>query len=142
MGTSSCLKILRNAFLPSLVLEHLTELSRSLIALLVAVLLSGCTAGFLYTDITRPLTTNMHSTPRSIDRGKARTSELREPITGINIKAEWASRSIGDAMSNGALENGEFADIRTVSVLGGLWKRQTVVVYGEARSERAKVQND
>lgn len=94
-------------------------------------LISACAPGFLYTHITRPLTTDMVDTPRGTATGHAATMQLKDPITRIRLSAEWRSRSIGDAIEKGQLAQAYYADLRTVSILGGLWSKREVVVYGD-----------
>lgn len=58
------------------------------------------------------------------------TQTLKEPLSGAGIQVEWASRGIGDIAKTNELANVHYADLHTVSILGGLWKRVRVEVYG------------
>lgn len=98
--------------------------------LLSFALLTGCAPGFIYTDITRPFTTDMVETPRGSATGHAATMQLKDPVTRVRLSAEWRSRAIGDAIERGQLEKAYYADLRTLSILGGLWSKREVIVYG------------
>jgi hypothetical protein len=99
--------------------------------LLVALACAACTPGLLFTDVTKPLVVNMDSTLMNGGRGAADTKHIEIPVSGIRISAEWDSRAIGDAAKKAGLKTVHFADLRTLSVLGGLWEQQTIQVWGE-----------
>lgn len=107
---------------------------KSILLILLFSLLSslpGCTYGFLYTDITEPLTTNMQNTPVGEETTEVGINIISEPATGTGISAEIGSTAIGDAAKRAGLTKIYFADIRTVSILGGLIEQRTVLVSGE-----------
>lgn len=101
-----------------------------LAAALLPAVLGGCTYGFLYSDTVRPLDRNMEGALFGSQQGTSQTKQLHDPfVSGVTV--EWASRAIGDAARNGGIEEIQFADIHTVSILGGLFRTSTVLVYGE-----------
>ncbi len=99
--------------------------------LAAACLTAGCSApGFLYTDITQPLTVDMAGTPRASDSATGYQREIREPFTGTGIRAEWAGYAPGETARDGGLESIHYADIRRRSFVGGIWRSTTALVYG------------
>ncbi len=92
---------------------------------------AGCVSGFIYTNVTEPLSTDMDKTPRGEKTFSIDTKELKEPFTGFGLSAEWDSRAIGDAARRGGMEIVFFADLQTISILNGLWKQQIVRVRGK-----------
>lgn len=97
--------------------------------LLPAVLLAGCTTpGFLYTDITQPLTRDMDQTPRAESVASNGARAFREPFT--RVRAEWSGYGLGKAAREGGIDVVHYADIRRQSILGGLFSRTTIEVYG------------
>ena len=100
------------------------------IMLLVAIYLTGCGAsakapvtGFLYTDVTAPVTTSIDNTVKPLKSGTA----FAQSILG------WVA--IGDASIRTAARNGGITKIHhveqhTQSVLG-IVATYTVTVYGE-----------
>ncbi len=97
-------------------------------ALLVA---SGCTPGFLYTNIRTPLVHDMVRTPRGSTKADLSAHHIEEPLTSANLSADWNSFAIGEAAKEAGLEKAYFADLHTISIFGGLYRRRTVEVWGE-----------
>lgn len=96
---------------------------------LPALLLAGCTTpGFLYTDITQPLTRDMDRTPRAEAVAANGARAFREPFT--RVRAEWSGYGLGKAAREGGIDVVHYADIRRQSILGGLFSRTTIEVYG------------
>ena len=92
---------------------------------------SGCTSGFIYTNVTFPLTTDMNRTPVGHTFASVNSKLLQEPFTGFDLTVEWDSRALGDAVRKAGFETFYFADLHTISILGGLWEQQAVRVWGE-----------
>lgn len=91
----------------------------------------GCVSGFIYSNVTLPLSADMDRTPRGDKVCTVNSKHLEEPVTGFDLSVEWDSRAIGDAARKAGMESLYYADMKTISVLGGLWKQQTVRVWGE-----------
>jgi len=87
--------------------------------------------GLIYTNSTVPLVTNMNHTPVGSKFAAASSEQLKEPVSGLGVSAEWNSRAIGDAAKHNGLTQINFADMHTVSIFGGIWKKQTVQVWGK-----------
>lgn len=103
--------------------------------------IAGCsTPGLLYTNITLPLTVDMNSTRRAPDSAAAIQRIIREPLTGAGIRAEWSNDAPGDKARIGGLERVSYADVRSKSVLGGIWGSTTVLVYGDRIEDPAPAQ--
>lgn len=94
-------------------------------------LFAGCTSGLIYTNVTKPFVTNMDMTPVGTKLAVLSTKKIKEPFTRINVNAEWNSRAIGDAAKKAGLTTIYYADMNTFSLLGGIWKKQTIRVWGE-----------
>jgi hypothetical protein len=92
---------------------------------------SGCAWGLIYTDVTTPFTRNMDKTPSSGTRGQSGSTLLSEPLTGAGVRAEWASYGIGDAALSNGLTAADFADVEYISILGGLYQKTIIQVYGK-----------
>jgi hypothetical protein len=94
--------------------------------------LSGCVYGFLYQDTVMPLTKNSTNVPVSTVAGEGSTVELQEPFSGYGLWVEWGShRGLGDVAQRQCVDLLSHADIRRERILGGVWKRTTVTVYGQ-----------
>jgi hypothetical protein len=100
--------------------------------------LTACSApGLLYTDVTRPLTLDMQETMLTATFAVGTQNIFREPITRAGLTAEWTSGAPGQAARAGGLEAVHYADVRRQSLLGGLWGRTTIVLYGNPLPERS-----
>lgn len=96
--------------------------------LIAALVMPGCVSGWIYTDVTVPVVTNMENTPRNSRRVELSSHDVR--FRGVTW-AEVNSRAIGDAAKQHGLKVIHFADMRTISVLGGLYRRRSIQVWGE-----------
>ena len=70
--------------------------------------------------------------PRS-DQKRSTTIEkqrITEPFTGLAITVEVDSIAIGDAMKQTKLNEIYYADLRTVSVLFGIYQKKTLIAVG------------
>lgn len=99
-------------------------------ALVLWIILSGCTTGLLYTDVTYPLTLNMDSTVISADMANSSSRALKDPISGVGISVEWAGYAIGQAAAQEGIEFINYADLRQISYVLGIYQERIVHVYG------------
>ena len=99
--------------------------------LLISVGLVGCAPGYIYTDIVEPYCTNMQNTPVGTKRGDTGIKQLKIPYTSTGLNFVWSSNAIADAMKKGEIKQVQYCDLETFSVLGGIWKQQNIVVYGD-----------
>lgn len=100
------------------------------VGVLIAILCTtpGCLSGWVYTDVTVPLVTNVGDTPRGTRQVELSSHEVK--VRGITW-ADINSRAIADAAKRYGLERISLADERTISVFGGLYRRRSVLVWGE-----------
>jgi hypothetical protein len=113
-----------------------TDIRCAVAAATAAVLTGGCSSpGLLYTDVTRPLTLDMRETILTPDFALGTQNVIREPLTRAGLTAEWASQAPGLAARANGLDAINYADIRRQSVLGGLWARTMIVIYGTRAAE-------
>ncbi|MBI3818566.1 MAG: hypothetical protein HY286_07750 [Planctomycetes bacterium] len=94
----------------------------------------SCVSGILYSDVTRPMTTNMRNSPIGTKFSDLDSKELHDPfITGVRV--QWDSNAIGDVMKRNGIDRAHYADLRVRSILFGIWTQQFVKVAGEPASE-------
>lgn len=100
-------------------------------ALLAMLFLSGCAPGFIYTDVTRPRCKNMRQTiigSKTVSNG---AKQFSIPVTRVDLSAEWDSKAIGDVAKANGLTVVCACDERKLSILGGIWRKEEIIVYGE-----------
>jgi hypothetical protein len=113
-----------------------TRLSVLLFALFLSFSASGC-VGMIYSDVTAPLSTDMNNTPIGEVQAQGSSHFVKEPVSSLNISAEWSSYAIGNAAEAEELGKLRYADVRVLSILqipgfiGPIYQRKTVLVYGE-----------
>jgi hypothetical protein len=91
----------------------------------------GCAPGLIYTDVTSPLCTNMRKTSLGLKRGSGSSKQLRIPYSSFDLTSEWDSRAIGIIAKNNNLGTVKACDKRLVSVLGGIFRKSEVIIYGD-----------
>lgn len=111
------------------------------VALLSLLLLSSCTnirtgyldggsVGLLYSDVVLPLDTNMNRTLYSSESAESSVLRIREPLSVVRASVEWSSYGIGDTQLKNQIKELCRADVRRQSALFGIWRRDTIKVYG------------
>ena len=97
---------------------------------LISIVLSGCAQGFIYTNSIVPYCTDLRGTPLGSGVGKGSTKRVSIPIGQVDLTAVWSSRGLHDVAQSHGLKTINACDEHMVSVLGGMWRRQEIVVYG------------
>lgn len=96
--------------------------------LLVAASTQGCLSGWLYTNVTVPVVVDVGDTPKGQRSAELHNYEVNvRNITWANVN----SQAIGEAAKNKGLERVDLADLQTISVFGGVFKQNTIRVWGE-----------
>ena len=99
------------------------------------ILCTGCSStgplpGFIYTNVTYPLTLDLDATPvpQNMPRD-AKIIEVREPFSGLGINARLNANAIGEIARTHGLKTLYFADQERFSILG-IWTSHKVILYG------------
>jgi hypothetical protein len=106
--------------------------------LFMAFLLSGCTYGFIYTDTAVPLVLNMKETPNPSNAVSVSLGQLKleEPFTPVGLRIEINSNAIGEAAKKHGIQEIYYADLRTISFLGGIYQMKSVYVTGLPKPDK------
>jgi len=102
--------------------------------LLVLVSCSGCgliSRGLLYTDTKQPLCTDLRGTTLGSKSASGATKRVEIPTTKIDVSTEWDSRAIGDIGHAQGIKTVHGCDSRRQSYVLGIWRKDSVVIYGE-----------
>ena len=73
----------------------------------------------------------MRNTKLGSKVAKGSSYRAKIPTTRIDLTAEWSSRAIGDIAKKNNIETIYFCDQKIVSVLGGIFRKEQVIVYGD-----------
>jgi hypothetical protein len=98
-------------------------------ALLAVLLLAGC--GLLYTNHVEPYSMKLDATPAGTKRCVITSHQIKEPVTGGNIYVEWTSSFILSEARKAGIKDIYYMDKRTLSVLLGIYKRESLIIYGD-----------
>ena len=98
-----------------------------IVAILGALLLSGCMHGLLYENVTEPLTIDFHNTP--VGDGFSGKSDVKEVRYNFYARVIWDENSIGSIAKEAGFSEIYYADLQTFSILG-IWNQYRVRVYG------------
>ena len=97
-------------------------------ALALVVVLSGCSAGIIYTHTMQPLTLDMHSTRAVPTSGQGDIKHLVLLYPALSFA--WDDAAIGDIAKKNGIQELYFADLETLRILG-IWNRYWLHVYGK-----------
>ena len=103
------------------------------LALLLSLLLmlSGCTTGLLYTNVVEPYSLDFRSTPVCARRCEINAHKIREPVSRFGLSAEWDTAIIQQAARQAGIRRIDFAEKRTLMLFFNVYRRSTLIVYGE-----------
>jgi len=95
-------------------------------------LFAGCSSpGILYTNMTRPSTDNFENTPVGTKSCRVNAYRLKEPISHVGVSGEWNSEIIAKAMLKAGMTKCYYADVKTLSILRGAYRKKTLILYGD-----------
>ena len=108
--------------------------------LLFLLILTGCASvpgiasssliGIAFTHIRVPLSEDLVNSPVIVVHTGGKIIQVKEPVSGYGLYAEWNSNAIGDIAQRYGLKKVYFADIEIFSILG-IWTHEKVHVYGK-----------
>lgn len=99
--------------------------------MLVSIPLGGCAQGLVYTNTVTPYCTDLRGTKLGSNTGTGSTKRVSIPVGQVDLTAVWSSRGLHDAAQLHGMKTINACDEHMVSVLGGIWSRQEIMVYGE-----------
>jgi len=97
--------------------------------ILSSILFTGC--GLLYTNVTKPYSADFNNTPIGSKQCTINIHKIREPITGYGIYVEWNADEIRNAAKKAGITKIYYIDLRTFSILLGIYRKKTLIVYGD-----------
>jgi hypothetical protein len=88
-------------------------------------------SGYLFTKIKVPYTVNLDNTPAVLIPSEGKILQVSEPFSGYGLNAKVGSNAIGDIARIHGLNKVYFADLEIFSILGGIWRHEKIIIYGE-----------
>jgi len=100
--------------------------------LLVALVLAGCAPlGLLYSNTVVPYSKKFSETPIGTKSCVIDLHQIKEPISGYNIYAEWSWRYILNEAQKAGIRDIYYMDKKTLSILFGTYKHESLLIYGD-----------
>ena len=95
-------------------------------------LLAGCTpTALLYSNTISPFSEEFNRTPVGTKSCVINAYEVKDPITGYNLSAQWSTSKILEKAHQAGISEIYYIDKRTLSILNGLYRRETLIVHGD-----------
>ncbi len=94
--------------------------------------LTGCgTFGIIYSSTVVPYSQEFKETPVGTKRCVIEDYQLSEPLTRVTLAAEWSTNYILAEAKKAGIKDIYYIDINTVSILLGIYKHKTLIIYGD-----------
>ncbi len=94
-------------------------------------ILSSCTPGMIYTDIITPECKDLRGTTLGSKTARGGAYRIEIPTSRIDLTAEWDSSAIGDVAKENGISTVYSCDLRTLSILSGIYRKEEIIVYGD-----------
>ena len=112
--------------------RHAARRALCMLAAVLGLAAAGCAGtGLMVTRTTAPYSRDFHATPGGARCVRADEQILREPLSGANLSVDITARVLATAARSAGLTNFYYADLETFSLLGGLYERKQLVLYGD-----------
>jgi hypothetical protein len=109
----------------------LMVIRRGLLFLFFVPMLTGCgTFGIIYSSTVVPYSEEFKETPVGTKSCVIEDYQLSEPLTRVTLAAEWSTNYILTEAKKAGINDIYYIDIKTVSILLGIYKHKTLVIYG------------
>jgi hypothetical protein len=103
-----------------------------MLAALLTLATAGCAGqGLLYTRVVSPYSLEFHNTPVGGKKCRVNEHVLREPFSGAGVSVSLTSRVMKEAACTAGMTSLYFADLETFSLLNGLYRKKTLILYGD-----------
>lgn len=103
-------------------------------SLLAAVFLTGCVSfppGLIYSNTVVPYSARFDETPVGTKSCEISNYQVREPVSRLNMYAEWSTSFILEEARKAGITNIYYMDKKTLSILSGVFKHESLIVYGD-----------
>ena len=105
---------------------------KAVCTLLGALVFAGCAPfGLIYTNSVVPYSKEFKGTQVGTKRCVINNHQVKEPVTRFNFYAEWTTSYILDEARKAGITDITYIDKRTLSILGGVYKRESLIIYGD-----------
>ncbi len=78
-----------------------------------------------------PYSEEFLGTPVGIKTCVIKANQIKEPVTGYSLSAEWPTSYLLQEVKKAGISEIDYIDKRTLSILNGLYKRETLIIHGD-----------
>ncbi len=101
------------------------------LCLLSVTILTGCgTFGIVYSNTVVPYSQEFKETPVGTKSCIIDDYQLSEPLTRVSVAADWSTNYIFVEAKKAGVKDIHYIDIKTVSILLGIYKHKSLIIYG------------
>lgn len=107
---------------------------KGVVSLLLFLLLCGCAKmqiALLYSNTVAPYSEEFAATPTGSKRCVINTHEIKDPLSGYSLTAEWSTSKILEQAHQAGIKKIDYIDLKTISILNGVYRRESLIVYGD-----------
>ncbi len=100
----------------------------------ILLLLNACSSlapGLLYTNLTRPYSTDFSDTTLGTKHVVLDEYSLREPLSGVGLSVEWSKDRLRSEAQKAGIPRISHVDQQILSVLLGLYRKHSLIIYGD-----------
>ena len=102
------------------------------LCLLCVPVLTGCgTFGIIYSNTVVPYSQEFKETPVGTKSCVIDDYQLTEPLTRVAVAADWSTNYILVEAEKAGVKDIHYIDIKTVSILLGIYKHKSLIIYGD-----------
>jgi hypothetical protein len=101
---------------------------------LAAMLVMGCTLpprGILYNNTTEPYTNDFRDTSVGKKCVSINSNRIQEPLTQVRLSGEWDNAKLMRVAREEGITKLHYIDIKTLSIALGIYRRTTLILYGD-----------
>ena len=107
------------------------RVSRLFVALLTMATVGCVGQGMLYTRVVRTYSNDFSSTLAGSKTCRVNEHILKEPVSGAGVSVSFTSRVVEESARTAGMTNLYYADMETLSILNGIYKRKTLILNGD-----------
>jgi hypothetical protein len=85
----------------------------------------------LYTNAVVPYSAKFNATQAGAKRCVLNDYQVKDPVTGFSIYTEWTTSYILNEARKAGIQEIHYMDMKTLSILNGLYKRESLIIYGD-----------
>ena len=96
----------------------------------ISLIFFGCAEG-VYTNVTKPYSTDFNETPVGTKSCILKEYGISEPVSGNNISVTWSADIIQYAAQSAGITSISYIEEHYISFFFGVYHRRMLIIYGD-----------